>query len=1354
MRRVWIYSVKVLCLVILLFMFSGWAIYVPFNYKKIQDAINAASAGDIINIAPGVYNKDSQIFPITIKNGVTLLGAGRDATVIDATGAGEPALRIDTSTTSATAVKNLTVTGGVANDNLGGAITIFQSSAARLENLLITDNFSTGTGGIGGGVAVVWSNAYIENCEFSNNRAYNGGAIGTSGFSSNLSIVRCNIHDNIADNDGGAVSFADSQSIFVDQSAIHENTSKNGTAGISISDTLAFANQAIITGCNFYRNNGRALDISHIEAGLVGKCRFLSNVSIVGAAIKEKYSSIVYDKNIIAFNRASGDAAAIHSEWSNSKYSNNYIYKNISQTKSIVNFTNNVGAKFIHNTVVENAITSGTILLANSIIRLETDTMPFANNIIAFNQGVGFVEGNAISDPIFIANCLYNNTMGNYLDEGTILFNSETEINYAVANAPSGSSFQNMVADPIFKDILSNDYRLKGISPVIDKGTSNYYEILDDYENQMRYVAASNHIPDIGADEALRPTIYNPVVYIDTDQSETVNKNDKLILQLDRPVNILDVVPFTSFALPVVNDNLGVSPSLAINPNNRSQLIITLGEYPHLTIEGVFEDYTTVYNSPSGLDFAAVGSNWIPIADDEGLYVCNHGTSTGANTDVPDIKHHMKSVTADFDSKTSGVLTVSGDGVIYNTRIEIPVGSVLLPCRLRLSSPAVFERSLSVIRLEVIEGYLVIDPSKPFRLVLQYFDQELNLEAGDTARDFRIFKFVQTSPLTWEWVYVRDAYGYEHVLDEANKTISCYISDIYGTQKADLKKIKNGELNKNNAKDYLTQPPIDYANLPLEIISENTITIKSGKKKEAETSKTSASAKSSKAAKTITPISDSASVASLQPAAKCYYPKHKIEFPGYVLSDAGIKVKIRKPTLVERLNFPTDDNSILVLETKDSATNSPISFSDPVNITVQYRDAYDDPTFKDISYSDSSSAIESQMKMVKYDFNTTQFDFLSTRTDTLNKVENTLYEPSVANLTTNGKGIYGSYADQSVVHVSTFDYGSDNWAFGYVQDLKPTSPVDGGGYLTQIVTEPSEFAFWVSPASAFPMANGKTYFMQFAMNSQIIQTKCPQIRLRMFPGNFEYSTDISMNPRPGDGYNMPKATTERYYNLLFTPPAALFSESFEPKELFAAFDVIHFVQDPSIIGPISLDTFTLKVFDTSEIMDGMTSVMRFDFNSDAEGWIGGTFSGFDPADMSWESGALKVSSHTHKTFSIYNRVLPFEIDTGKLYMVRMGIRTNVVPGYMVPSFRMRVGTNDHQFWQVQLFSSLGESLMSPNEVTRDYDVYFYPEQESIDQWTSELVVAFDILNLSTDDNAECTFWIDYVDILAKDFDPL
>src|SRR5437868_9879647 len=57
-------------------------------WKTIKKGMAVATSGDIIYVAAGTYDTtNGETFPITVKSGVQLIGAGATTTIIDANGA-------------------------------------------------------------------------------------------------------------------------------------------------------------------------------------------------------------------------------------------------------------------------------------------------------------------------------------------------------------------------------------------------------------------------------------------------------------------------------------------------------------------------------------------------------------------------------------------------------------------------------------------------------------------------------------------------------------------------------------------------------------------------------------------------------------------------------------------------------------------------------------------------------------------------------------------------------------------------------------------------------------------------------------------------------------------------------------------------------------------------------------------------------------------------------------------------------------------------------------------------------------------------------------------------------------------
>jgi len=178
-------------------------ILVPDDYPTIQAAIDAAydSGGGTVNVAAGTYSAatNGESFPLIMKDGVQLIGAGSDVCILDAqglapvvihcTGAGNTAriegFKIMNASSSdpfygggiyldnsSLIVVNNIITGNVARN--GGGIVCYYSSAPVIANNLIVINNAL----VGGGI-ICYPNSFpiICNNVIFGNYAFYGGAV-------------------------------------------------------------------------------------------------------------------------------------------------------------------------------------------------------------------------------------------------------------------------------------------------------------------------------------------------------------------------------------------------------------------------------------------------------------------------------------------------------------------------------------------------------------------------------------------------------------------------------------------------------------------------------------------------------------------------------------------------------------------------------------------------------------------------------------------------------------------------------------------------------------------------------------------------------------------------------------------------------------------------------------------------------------------------------------------------------------------------------------------------------------------------------------------------------------------------
>ncbi len=169
---------------------SDGVLRVPQEYATIQHAIDDATEGDTVIIAPGTYtghgNRDIDFLgkAITVRstdpNDPNVIAA----TIIDCNGNGEDthrAFNFHRGETSDSILSGLTITGGYLYAENGAGI-YCESSHPTISACVISGNEAYSAcnivgcfGGIGGGIFLADSNAVIEDCTISENYAGGGG---------------------------------------------------------------------------------------------------------------------------------------------------------------------------------------------------------------------------------------------------------------------------------------------------------------------------------------------------------------------------------------------------------------------------------------------------------------------------------------------------------------------------------------------------------------------------------------------------------------------------------------------------------------------------------------------------------------------------------------------------------------------------------------------------------------------------------------------------------------------------------------------------------------------------------------------------------------------------------------------------------------------------------------------------------------------------------------------------------------------------------------------------------------------------------------------------------------------------
>ena len=439
------------CLVILFAVGGAHAatIYVPDNFSTIQEAIDAASSGDVIIVRPGTYVENIDFVGKAI---IVMSEMGPEVTVIDG-GQLDSVVKFQNHEENDSELDGFSITNGRADE--GGGIYCFGSSPI-ISNSIISDNsaeYPYAYRGSGGGISCFWASPVVVNNIITNNRAdLNGGGVYCLKFSS-PSIVNNTITDNIAGETAGGGG-----------GILCDYHSKPLIMNNIISNNLALCASGGIL-CSWYSS-------ATIKNNLIS-----NNVCVDGNAGgigSGAYCDLIIENNVIIGNSATGD-------WRNGG--------GLTFGDAKVHIVNNI----ISN---NKANWRGGGIYCSSTTHPNPSALVMNNTIV--NNVAGDSGGGIYGDRFFpeITNTIFWNNSAPTGPELASRYGSPPTTCCDIKGGWPGTG--NIDADPLFVDLAGDDLHITFESPCRDSGDNSALPQITDFEGDPRI---ANDVVDIGADE-------------------------------------------------------------------------------------------------------------------------------------------------------------------------------------------------------------------------------------------------------------------------------------------------------------------------------------------------------------------------------------------------------------------------------------------------------------------------------------------------------------------------------------------------------------------------------------------------------------------------------------------------------------------------------------------------------------------------------------------------------------------------------------------------------------------------------------------------------------------------------------
>ncbi|HON50346.1 MAG TPA: right-handed parallel beta-helix repeat-containing protein [Candidatus Sumerlaeota bacterium] len=1302
--------------VLALFLWTAWSfaqfgIRVPEDYYQISDAVMAANAGQTVIIGPGVFDGNSQSFPIILRDGVSVEGSGEALTFVDSGATGVPAFTADNIVTTSTLLSRMTIQNGNIVSAGGAALRITNCSAFYIQNVRFRNNKGT----TGGAIYINDSTAFFVRCLFDGNRAENGGAVFIEGDISAPVFGENIFQSNESSLSGGALYIYRASDTMIQDSTFTDNKSAGQGGAATIYDSKASLLENVFEGNNGLDGGAICLYLSDSP---VQKNLFLKNTASRGGGIFSSGGSALIYGNVFSHNEASVNGAAYAADNSLDHVLSTVIHhnKNIASGGSAVSISNG-DTVFDDNTVAHNNAEAG--------IGISNAHPAVYNNIIAFNTGFGLQENGADADPDCVNNLFYENSSGNYFDDGAAILNSAAEIN-AADNAPHLSQ-NNITGDPLFKDPVMGDYHIEHGSAAQDTATFIAPVFAEqDMDLEFRHYRYSGTAPDIGADELIYPRLTGPNIYYDTNADNKVTSGDLVILTFSQAMDSPTTLTAADFRLFVVGDTLGTNAEFSIAPINRRHVILTVGNSPWLTIPGIYDDARRWAGEPSGIDIAAIRPDG--LQNDKGIPASPGGLPVPAGAGL-DISAGTITSTGFVHHYSSTELTAGVGSYYSKNRFSIPILSSYYQGFLYMKQARQYFGTNNCVAFDGEFPIFLFDPFRAPTLTLAYDESEIDFAAGEREENMRIFRLNKNDLMgNYYFEIVPDALGAPQVVDTANNTVSVRITYLYPPRYP----------------AYDAPVKIPYTH-PIYDNSKGIYAVFHVKPFE----ETQKRARLAGAGQSVT-------LASPYDAESPFY-RHSVTLNGFEEDTSGtVILRMRPARTEERVLLPAKTNAVCVIEA-NTLDGSPVDITQPMNVSLNFKDHTSKIFHEDVLDENGNKALPTQMTiaavnpetwtLVKAGGATLQRDYVRNLVmDTIDATTVTLHPSRL---------VLCALADSRAPMSYGFYNSMDNW--NYVSDFEdifdPGVPGYGPGFLSITCHTANTYSYWENDPDEIPVVEDYVYRARFTVDTDIFsKVNCPSFRLRVNSQNYQMSASLRVFSYK-DSYASPTVLYPKTYNLYFVPPASTLEYSIKQgarallpwmtsrilynakdeasNDMMAYAELINldeedFKDTTMFFRGVHFDRIPLSELPTKEVL------AIYEFSGGTDGWkSGNAYPHFSPAIASQTGQALSLGVADSNTYGFWEKDTEIAITTNTLYRARFFIFTDAPSRAQTPDVRLRITTRGNMFASIYDEVNMGDAMMAPTRLPREYVVYYYPEQEILRGGSLETIILnFDLINLS------------------------